>query len=102
MGFKLWMEDNNTMPTPSDIARIINQWNYKNNYKPPEGRTHFPSDEEIQNVSAMMEEMRNNLQPEDQIPNSEKNGKQNYSHFERSSPEQQQQAISNLKNMVRH
>lgn len=58
--------------------------------------------DEIENVSKMVEEMREILSdPEDKM-SLEERCKNDYSHFERLSPEQKKQAIANLKNMVKH
>lgn len=99
-GFKIWLDEEATLPTPSDIKKIIEKWKPMDKYNPPDGRTSFPTDEEIANVEAMVQNLRKD---HDEANRSTKDRtKQDYTHFEKSSPQQQEQLKKGLKNMVNH
>jgi len=68
-------------------------------YTPPEGRKHYPTDEEIKNVEEMLDEIRGNMTDEKISANEQK---EDYTHFNRLTEEQRTSTIRGLRNMVKH
>ncbi len=56
--FLMWMDEGEKMPVPKNIITIIARNRPPKPYKPPEGRKHFPTQEEISNVEDMMKTIR--------------------------------------------
>ncbi|MCG8345372.1 MAG: hypothetical protein MI685_09490 [Chlorobiales bacterium] len=100
-GFSIWIEEQDEFPTPADIKKTIDHWKPMDKYKPPVGRQHFPSDEEIENVSKMMDDIRNNLNPDDRLIGD--NEYRSSDHFTKMTPPDfQKKVIANLKNITKH
>lgn len=99
IAFRIWMQEQKNLPTPSDIISTIKASRGLPEYVPPTGRTHFPSDDEIASVEKMVQNLRASHDEQDAKIGSDKN-KPNYAHFNRMAPELQQECINNLKKPI--
>jgi len=93
------LHDGKNMPTPSDIINLMINTRPMADYKPPEGRKHYPTDGEIKNVETILDEIRGNMTDEKVSANEMK---EDYTHFNRMPEEERDRTIRGLRNIVKH